>query len=306
MKCVHCVGLFDKNSPDCSRLGSRWICEPPSTPLKRYHGLSRIMITIFLITNFTDIIDIIFFLIRHLILGNETGPADIHPLTWWHHSYYYQMSFKSHVPLLHQYLIEQLYHLSPFWVLKRTHMWGNSAIWAWSAARPAMYMMVTVAIEETLLKMERDIGLVPTCQGDVSLGRPATLWKLNLLLNHRLICLILHRGLDFWTFNPVQHFTGWTFCHGWWSPEVGSLAADLILFWTLWVTQVKCEVGRTSHVYQTFSICGEKELKKWIKNLGTCDDCVVVVAVPSIGTGISFVGVVITFQIGVAVIEHIS
>ena len=55
-----------------------------------------------------------------------------------------------------------------------------------------------------------------------------------------------------------------------------------------------------------FPSVGGKGLKMWIKNLGTCDDCVVVVAVPSIGTGISFVGVVITFQIGVAVIEHIS
>ena len=54
-----------------------------------------------------------------------------------------------------------------------------------------------------------------------------------------------------------------------------------------------------------FPSVGGKGLKKWIENLGTCDDCVVVVTVPSIGTGISFVGVVITFQIGIAVIEHI-
>ena len=89
------------------------------------------------------------------------------------------------------------------------------------------------------------------------------------------------------------------------SPEVGSLAADLILLRALRVTQVKCEVVRTPHVYQTLAICGGKGLKKWIQNKVTCDDCVVVVAVPSIGAGISFVRVVITFQIGITRLENI-
>ena len=89
------------------------------------------------------------------------------------------------------------------------------------------------------------------------------------------------------------------------SPEVGSLAADLILLWALRVTQVKCEVVRTPHVNQTLSICGGKGLKKWIQNKVTCDDCVVVVAVPSIGAGISFICIVITFEIGIARLENI-
>ena len=37
----------------------------------------------------------------------------------------------------------------------------------------------------------------------------------------------------------------------------------------------------------------------------TCDDCVVLVAVPSVGAGITFARVVGTFQVSVAIVEDI-
>ena len=105
--------------------------------------------------------------------------------------------------------------------------------------------------------------MCPTCQGDVSLGGPATLGELGHLLHHLLLWLVLHGSLRFWTFHPVSQFQRLKpFDRRWQSPKVGFLAADLVLDGALWVTQVEGEVRGTSHINQTFSVCGEIEWRR--------------------------------------------
>ena len=149
--------------------------------------------------------------------------------------------------------------------------------------------------------------MCPTCQGDVSLGGPATLGELGHLLHHLLLWLVLHGSLRFWTFHPVSQFHRLKPFDG---PQCHLKLGFLQQIWSSTGhfeslrSRVKSAALLTSiRPFPSAEKSNEEEVKNW--GQVTRDDCVVLVAVPSVRTGITFAGIVRTFQVIAAVVEDV-